>query len=97
MHEKKAIAITQGDSAGIGPEIIAKAFRDQPALLQGCFVAGDLATMRRGAQAIFKDGETHLPVAVIASPDEAWEVPSRCLPVLQLPDMPAPAPWGRAC
>lgn len=95
MHEKKAIAITQGDSAGIGPEIIAKAFRDQPVLLQGCFVAGDLATMRRGAQAIFKDGETHLPVAVIASPDEAWEVPSRCLPVLQLPDMPVPAPWGR--
>ena len=52
MHKNKAIAITQGDSAGIGPEIIAKVFREQPALLQGCFVVGDVATMRRGAQAI---------------------------------------------
>lgn len=40
MHKNKAIAITQGDSAGIGPEIIAKVFREQPALLQGCFVVG---------------------------------------------------------
>lgn len=95
MHKNKAIAITQGDSAGIGPEIIAKVFRDQPALLQGCFVVGDVATMRRGAQAIAVAGETSLPVAVIASPDEAWQVPPRCIPVLELPDMPPPAPWGQ--
>ena len=91
----KAIAITQGDAAGVGPEIIAKAFRDAPALMRGCFVAGDVATLRRGAQAILHAGETHLPVAVIASSAEAWHVPPRCLPVLQLPDMPAPAPWGQ--
>lgn len=95
MHKNKAIAITQGDSAGIGPEIIAKVFRDQPALLQGYFVVGDVATMRRGAQAIAVAGETSLPVAVIASPDEAWQVPPRCIPVLELPDMPPPAPWGQ--
>lgn len=95
MHKNKGIAITQGDSAGIGPEIIAKVFREQPALLQGCFVVGDVATMRRGAQAIAVAGETSLPVAVIASPDEAWQVPPRCIPVLELPDMPPPAPWGQ--
>lgn len=95
MHKNKAIAITQGDSAGIGPEIIAKVFREQPALLHGCFVVGDVATMRRGAQAIAVAGETSLPVAVIASPDEAWQVPPRCIPVLELPDMPPPAPWGQ--
>jgi len=39
----KNIAITQGDSAGIGPEVIAKAFRDQPELMRGCFVVGDVA------------------------------------------------------
>ncbi|MBD9401264.1 4-hydroxythreonine-4-phosphate dehydrogenase PdxA [Comamonas sp. CMM02] len=94
MKNRKAIAITQGDSAGIGPEIIAKAFRDQPALLQGCFVAGDVATMRRGARAILQAGDGHLPVAVIASPEEAWQVPPRCMPVLQVPDMPAPVTWG---
>ena len=36
------LAITLGDAAGIGPEIIAKAFRDAPDALRGCFVAGDL-------------------------------------------------------
>lgn len=97
MLNSKPIAITQGDSAGIGPEIIAKAFRDHPSLMRGCFVAGDAATLRRGAQAIFQLGEAHLPVAVIESPDEVWQVPPRCMPVLQLPDMPAPAPWGKVC
>lgn len=94
MKNSKPIAITQGDSAGIGPEIIAKAFRDQPALLQGCFVAGDVATLRRGAHAILQSGDCHLPVAVITSPQEVWTVPPRCMPVLQVPDMPAPAAWG---
>jgi len=34
------IAITQGDPAGIGPEIVAKAFRDAPDLSRGCFAVG---------------------------------------------------------
>ena len=41
------IAITQGDCAGIGPEIIAKAFRAAPQALRGCFVVGELQTLRR--------------------------------------------------
>ena len=96
MHKTKAIAITQGDSAGIGAEIIAKAFRDQAALMQGCFVVGDIATIRRGAQAVAAhDGSVSMPVAAIASPSQALQIPQRCIPVLQLPDMPAPAPWGQ--
>lgn len=95
MSNTHAIAITQGDSAGIGPEIIAKAFRDHASELQGCFVAGDVATLRRAAQAITAPGQAHLPVAVIAAPQDAWAVPPRCIPVLQLPDMPPPAPWGQ--
>jgi 4-hydroxythreonine-4-phosphate dehydrogenase len=85
MHKQKAIAITQGDSAGIGPEIIAKAFRDQPARLRGCFVVGDVATLRRGAQAIFASGDAHLPVAQLESVQEVWDVPACCIPVWQLP------------
>lgn len=88
------IVITQGDSAGIGPEIIAKAFRDHPDILQGCFVAGDADTLRRAAEVVLRPGESHLPVAVLNVPQDAWIVPPRCLPVLQLPDMPGPAPWG---
>ena len=77
------IAITLGDPAGIGPEIIAKAFRDAPELTRACFVAGDVAAMRRAAQQI-ASGEPVLPVAVLAAPDDARELPPRCLPVLQV-------------
>ena len=40
---QKPFAITQGDAAGIGPEIIAKAFQDAPEAMRGCFVAGSVA------------------------------------------------------
>ena len=43
---KKPIAITLGDAAGIGPEIIAKAFRDAPEVTAGCFVVGDVDPSR---------------------------------------------------
>lgn len=79
----KVIAITQGDPAGIGPEIIAKAFRDSPDALRGCFVAGDVATLRRAA-AVVQPGEPTLPVAHIDQPLQAWNAPPRCIPVLQV-------------
>lgn len=90
----QTLAITQGDSAGIGPEIIAKAFRDAPHLLRGCFVVGDVATLRRGARAIVRPGQPDLPVAQIAAPVDVLDVPLRAVPVLQLPGIPGPEPWG---
>ncbi len=90
----RPLAITQGDPAGIGPEIIAKAFRDAPDDLQGCFAVGDVATLRRAAQCIERPGEPQLPVALIASPAEAHAVPPRCMPVLQLPGLPGGVPLG---
>ena len=91
----KPLAITQGDPAGIGPEIVAKAFRDAPAELAGCFVAGDIATLRRAAQAIVRPGVPMVPVAQIEAPADALQVPPRCIPVLQLPGIPGPQPWGQ--
>ena len=79
------IAITQGDPAGIGPEIIAKAFRDQSELLRGCFVAGDVATLRRAAAIVHGgDSQASLPVAELAQASDALDVPPRCVPVLQV-------------
>ncbi|MES3011680.1 MAG: 4-hydroxythreonine-4-phosphate dehydrogenase PdxA [Pseudomonadota bacterium] len=78
------IAITPGDPAGIGPEIVAKAFRDAPDLLRGCFVAGDIAVMRRGAACTTGADRASLPVSQIMSPAEAWHSPPRCVPVLQV-------------
>lgn len=92
MH---TIAITQGDPAGIGPEIVAKAFRDAPELLRHCFVVGDVATLRRAAQAIARPGVGGLPVAQISAPHEALAMPPRCVPVLPVPGIPGPQPWGQ--
>lgn len=46
------IAITAGDPAGIGPEIVAKAFRDAPDVLASCFVLGSVHVMQRAAHLI---------------------------------------------
>ena len=89
------LVITMGDAAGIGPEIIAKAFREQPALLRGCFVAGDVGTMRRAARVVVRAGQIALPVAVITSPAQAQDVPLHCIAVLQVAEALAPVAWGR--
>lgn len=91
----RPLAITQGDPAGIGPEIVAKAFRDAPGLLRGCFAVGDLATLRRAAQCLVQPGQPELPVAQIDVPAQALDMPPRCLPVLPLPGLPGPVPWGQ--
>ena len=90
----KPIAITLGDPAGIGPEIIAKAFRDGSESTAGCFVAGDLECLRRGAAAV-QQGQTGLPVAMIESPAQAFDVPPRCIPLLQVVAAQPLPPMGR--
>ncbi len=79
----KPIALTIGDVAGIGPEIIAKAFAREPALTQGCFVAGDLEALRRGT-AIAAGGQPPLPIAVIGDLSELATVPPRCIALWQV-------------
>jgi 4-hydroxythreonine-4-phosphate dehydrogenase len=82
------IAVTLGDPAGIGPEIVAKAFRDAGGLMRGCFVAGDVGTARRAAQTLAAPGVPALPVAVIESPTDVGDVPPGCIPVLQVVEPP---------
>ncbi|MDR0226470.1 MAG: 4-hydroxythreonine-4-phosphate dehydrogenase PdxA [Burkholderiaceae bacterium] len=92
-----AIAITQGDSAGIGPEIIAKAFLESPHALRGCFVVGELQTLRRAAAVAARacGSSMPMPVAVLQSPQQLDQVPPHCIPLLELPGLPGPAAWGR--
>jgi 4-hydroxythreonine-4-phosphate dehydrogenase len=91
---QQPIVITMGDAAGIGPEIIAQAFRAQPDLMAGCFVAGDVQTLRRAAGVVVGAGQVALPVAVLTAPDQALEVPPHCIPVVQVGAALAPVPWG---
>ena len=88
------IAITMGDPAGIGPEIIAKAFRDSPNVTEGCFVVGDVATLRRAVQFV-STGVIALPVALIEGPGDARRAPPHCIPVLQIKEQTALVPVGQ--
>ena len=73
------ILITMGDAAGIGPEIIAKAYQHHAAELVGCVVVGDVATMRRAAAVVA--APVALPVAQLDSLNDV--APPHCIPALQ--------------
>ena len=84
------LVISMGDPAGIGPETIAKAFRDQPTLLHGVVVAGDVQVMRRAAQVV----GGLMPVSELNGLADAWKTPLRCMSVVQActalgPELPA--------
>lgn len=93
LENQLPIAITQGDSAGIGPEIVAQAFRDAPDVLRGCFVVGEWATLRRAAACL--PGQPPVPVALLEAVSQAWQAPPRCIPLWALPGLPGPQPWGQ--
>ena len=88
------ILITMGDAAGIGPEIIAKAFRDHPLDVARCLVVGDVPTMRRAAA--FVAMPLALPVAEFDSIGDfaGCDLPPRCIPVLQKCELLAPVSIG---
>lgn len=86
----KPLLITMGDAAGIGPEIIARAFREAPAVMAGCVVVGDVATLRRAARVVA--APLALPVAVLES--LSMSAPPKSIPVLQKCLLVAPVAWG---
>ena len=87
---QSSILITMGDAAGIGPEIIAKAYQNHAADLVGCVVVGDVGTMRRAAAVVA--APLALPVAQLDSLDDVS--PPNCIPVLQQCELLAPVPIG---
>jgi 4-hydroxythreonine-4-phosphate dehydrogenase len=88
----KPLLITMGDAAGIGPEIIARAFRDAPVDMAGCAVVGDVATMRRAAA--LTASPLALPVARLDTLADAAGVPPHCIGVLQKCELEA-VPYGQ--
>jgi len=79
----RPIAITQGDSAGVGPEIIVKVFRDCPQATHGCFVVGEVAVLRRATQLVAGGGVVW-PVMEMTQVEDVWACPPRCIPVLPI-------------
>ncbi len=70
----KPIAITMGDPAGIGPEIIAMLHRDYSSAMQGTVVVGDVAVMRRACELVGISNET-IPVIQAGAPFDAPSLP----------------------
>ena len=88
----KPMLITMGDAAGIGPEIIAKAYRDSPGDLTNCVVVGDVATLRRAAALV--SAPLALPVVLLDSLGAAGSTPPNCIPVLQKCELEMPVSIG---
>jgi 4-hydroxythreonine-4-phosphate dehydrogenase len=78
----KPIALTPGDPAGIGPEIVVKAFLEAPEFTQGCFIAGDVSVIRDAARIVVA-GRMPPATVLIERVSEAASAPPGCLPVLQ--------------
>jgi len=89
------IAITLGDAAGIGPEIIAKAFVSHSPEMRDCFVAGDVEAMRSAIRLVTPSQGLVWPVVQIKEIDEVFKLPPRCVPVMQVGAPLEPVEMGR--
>ncbi len=92
----KPLLMTMGDAAGIGPEIIVKAFAQAPSDLAGVVVAGDMSVMRR-AVALHRaqhGDSVALAVAEVIDPADAQHLPPRCIAVWQACDPITPPAFG---
>lgn len=82
-----------GDAAGVGPEIIVKAWQMHPELFADTFVVGDVNVIKQ-AVALWADGLEVVDMgAVAACPLPQYADPSR-LPVLGVVQIPQPVAFG---
>ena len=82
------LALTQGEPAGVGPEIIWQAFLREPALMRDCLVVGDAAVFERArawvmAQPAYK-ALADWRVQTVDALDQVRTCPSGVLPVWQV-------------
>jgi len=82
------LALTMGDPAGIGPEIILKAFSQAPQRMRGCCVVGDLFSMQQHLALLGGCVDKQLTCVAVQDLQAAWSVPAHHVPVLQI-DPPA--------
>ena len=91
MEVSPTIALTLGDPAGIGPEIIVKAFQDEILTINTrILVIGDAKTLEKTAQQIAPEILIHS----IGSPDKGWYQPYT-IDVIDLNNVSETLPMGK--
>ena len=93
----KPVVLTMGDPAGIGPEIIVKAFRERPALMRQVVVAGDVPTLRRATAWVDAASAQAAPPLMWAELNALQgfsQVPPGCVAVYQACDLKQLVPLG---
>ena len=91
MEVSPTIALTLGDPAGIGPEIIVKAFQDEILTINTrILVIGDAKTLEKVAQQIAPEILIHS----IESPDKGWYQPYT-IDVIDLNNVSETLPMGK--
>lgn len=103
MTRPAPLLVTMGDAAGIGPEILVRAWAGgawavgaDAVHARPVVAVGDLGVLRRAA-ALLPDAARPV-LAVIESPADGGQVPPGCLPLWVPPGLPdglATLPWGR--
>lgn len=92
MEASPIIALTQGDPAGIGPEIIIKVFQDEALSTDTkVLVIGDARLIKRTAKQIAPE----IPVHTVASPEEGCYQPC-AIDIIDLNNVSETLPFGKA-
>jgi 4-hydroxythreonine-4-phosphate dehydrogenase len=91
----RPLILSMGDPAGIGPEIVVKAFRQKPDLLRKVVVAGDVPTLQRALQIKAPAcGSGHMMLSEIGTLEDLASVPPGCMAVVQACSPTEPVAWG---
>ena len=92
MPDPMPFALTLGDPAGIGPELICKLAVDPARVAVPLLVIGDVAILRRAARIV----APALEIIAAADPADALSVPAGALAVLPLVEaLPPDLPFGK--
>lgn len=94
----KPIVLSMGDPAGIGPEIIVKAFRERPSLMQHVVVAGDVATVRHAMRLGGEHAQEGMRSPMLAELNRLRDfscLPPGCMAVVQACSLKQPVALGR--
>lgn len=94
----RPIVLSMGDPAGIGPEIIAKAFRERPALQRQVVVAGDMAALQHALHLTAShpgSAKGALMLAELSDLSGLDAVPPGCMAVVNACSLARPVPMGQ--